>query len=122
MNWKVPLWMAGIGVAICVASLAYIQLDLRFNLFHNPTSEQAESMGSYSEPFAQEIIDYAIPILTPGTLLLVGFKEVKIPQGEIVLYFALWAIAAVVNAALYGLIGLILANTFPAKRQGMICR
>jgi hypothetical protein len=60
--------------------------------------------------------------LTPGTLLLVGFKEVKIPQGEIVLYFALWAIAAVVNAALYGLIGLILANTFPAKRQGMICR
>lgn len=74
-------------------------------------------MGSYSEPFAQEVIDYAIPILTPGTLLLVGFKEAEIPQGDIVLYFALWAIAAVVNAVLYGVIGLVLAQIFPAKRR-----
>ena len=117
MRWRVPLLAAVIGVAICAASFAYGQLDLRFNFFHNPTAAEAQMMGSYQAPLVQRVIDGAIPILTPGTILFVGFKETKVPQGEAVLYFALLAVVAAINALLYGAIGLVVTQMIGMKRS-----
>jgi hypothetical protein len=116
MNWKIPVWAAAIGVAVCVTSLAYGQLDLRFNFFHNPTPAEAHSLGNYREPFAEEAIDDAIPVLTPGTILLMVFKDT--PHGwDLVVYLGIWAVAAVINMILYGAIGLVLAQIVDATKK-----
>jgi hypothetical protein len=116
MNWRFPLWTAGIGIAICAASVAFIQLELRFNFFHNPTSTEVQSMGQYRAPLAERMIYDAIPVLTPGTILLVGFKDT--PHGwDLVLYLGIWAVAAVINAMIYGAIGLLLAQIVGAMRR-----
>ena len=118
MSWRIPVWAASLGVAICVVSFAYSELDLRFNFFHNPTLAEAQSLGNYREPFAEEAIDDAIPFLTPGTIFLVVFKDT--PHGwDLVVYLGIWAVAAVINIILYGAIGLVLAQIIDTTKKKM---
>jgi F0F1-type ATP synthase membrane subunit c/vacuolar-type H+-ATPase subunit K len=92
VNWKIPLWSAGIGVGICAASLAYTFLvDWNVHLYN---------------PAFENVIFY----LCPATILQIATADAPVQDATNQrLIYELWVIAAVVNALLYGLIGLIFA-------------
>jgi hypothetical protein len=91
INWKIPLWAAGIGVAICAASFTYALLvDWNIHLY-NPS------------------FDNVISDLCPATILQIATADA--PDQDAAnqrLTYELWVIAAVVNAFLYGMIGLVI--------------
>lgn len=92
MDWRIPLWAAGIGVAMCAASLAYTLL-VDWNVhFYNPTFEDASVY------------------LCPALVLQIATADAPVYDAvNQRLIYELWAIAAVVNGLLYGLVGLIFA-------------
>jgi hypothetical protein len=92
LNWKIPLWFAGIGVAICAASFTYALLvDWNVHLY-NPTFENA------------------VFYLCPATILQIATADAPVQDAaNQCLIYELWVVAAVVNALLYGVIGLVIA-------------
>jgi hypothetical protein len=112
MSWRMPLRVGGLGVAISIASLAYTLLDAKFNFFHNPTVAQLQANPGmeYREPRGQELIDDAILILNPGTILEAPFSSVpESPEGERIVW-GIWVISVIINFVLYFLAGLLLAR------------
>jgi hypothetical protein len=91
MNWKIPLWSAGIGVSICAASFTYALL-IDWNVhFFNPT------------------LDSAVFYLCPATIMQIATADAVQDAANQRLTYELWVVAAVVNALLYGMIGLVIA-------------
>jgi hypothetical protein len=92
MNWKIPLLASGIGVALCVACLAdTLLVDWNVHLY-NPTLNQ---LSFY---------------LCPALILQIATADAPVYNAANQrLIYELWVVAAIVNALLYGLIGLILA-------------
>jgi len=112
MNWRIPLRAAGLGVLISVASLAYTLLDAKFNFFRDPTVAQLQANPGmeYREPQAQELIDDAILILNPGTILEAPFSSLpESTEGEWIVW-SIWVISVIINFVLYFLAGLLLAR------------
>ena len=91
INWKIPLCAAGIGVAICAASFTYALLvDWNIHLY-NPS------------------FDNVISDLCPATILQIATADAPVQDAANQrLTYELWVIAAVVNAFLYGMIGLVI--------------
>jgi uncharacterized membrane protein len=92
MNWKIPLWAAGIGVAICAAALAYTLLvDWNVHLYN---------------PIFQTVTFY----LCPATILQIATADAPVyDAANQHMIYELWVVAAVVNALLYGLVGVLWA-------------
>lgn len=100
MNWKIPLWSAGIGVAICGILFAYTLL-VDWNVhFYNPTIEN--------------VAYYLIPAL----ILQIATADAPVyDAANQRLTYEIWIFAAVVNASLYGLVGLISATLLRVFRR-----
>jgi len=92
LNWKIPLWTAGTGVVLCVASLGYTLLrDWNVHLY-NPALERV------------------IFCLSPALVLQIATADAPVLDGANQrLIYELWVVAGVFNALLYGLVGLGLA-------------
>ncbi len=92
MNWKVPLWAAGIGVALCVVFFFYaLAVDWNVHLYN---------------PVFEDVMFY----LCPATILQIATADAPVyDAANQRLTYELWVVAAVVNAFLYGLAGMILA-------------
>jgi len=103
MNWKIPLWTTGIGVAICAASFVYtFFVDWNVHLY-NPTLENV------------------IFFLSPALILQIATADAPVHDAANQrLIYELWAFAVVVNALLYSLIGFVLAMILRVWRGKII--
>jgi len=102
MKRKLPILAAGVGVVVCVVSLGYSLLDYRYHLF----------------PGAAGSISNIIMFLNPALVLQIPFASgPNDPEGRRITY-AIWAITGVVNAGLYYLIGLAVAQVVRIVQGG----
>lgn len=92
MNWKIPLWAAGIGVTICALILAdTLLVDWNVHLY-NPS------------------VNAASFYLCPALILQVATADAPTYDAENQrLNNELWVVAAIVNVLLYGLVGIFWA-------------
>jgi len=96
------LRLALLGFLIETLFLSFWLLDDRFNFFHLPSVEQAASIRNYSQPALRAWIEDANCLLCPP-VIATSFAGMDLGRtANIVLVL----IAAVLNAALYFLVGL----------------
>jgi hypothetical protein len=101
---NLPRRFALAGIALGFVFMALHWYDYKYNPFHFPTSEVAQTFPRYSTPAIYKFAEKAMFVLCPGLLLQIF----TIGTGD-VLAWALWTLAALINAPIYYCVGLILA-------------
>jgi hypothetical protein len=92
MNWKIPLWAAGIGVIISVLILADTLLVVWNVHLYNPNINEASFY------------------LCPALILQAATADAPVyDAANQRLNNEFWVVAAMVNALLYGLVGILWA-------------
>jgi hypothetical protein len=110
---KLPRRLAVIGIATGVGLMAMWWYIDKFDPFHLPTSEQAQTMGNYSAPPLYWFLKDLMFVLCPGLFLQVF----TIDMGTVVTWF-MWGLAALLNGPIYYAAGLILAALMKRVGQG----
>lgn len=102
---KLPVRLALIGFLIEVCFVSFWSLEDKFNFFHLPTWEEVAKMpGNYTEPALRSWLVDANVVLCPP-VVITSFIGMDLGlSANIVLI----STAAVVNAALYFLVGLMI--------------
>jgi hypothetical protein len=106
---KLPLWFALAGAVIAVGYAVASCLIFSFNLLHPPTYEQRT--GVFVEPFRLRLFESLMWWFCPASLLL----YLTAGRGEAV-NLAMGAVVALVNGAIYGWIGVRLAELAALRR------
>jgi hypothetical protein len=106
MNWKIPFWAAGIGVAICTLIFAdTLLVDWNVHLY-NPTVNETSFY------------------LCPALILQIATADAPVQDAANQrLNYELWVVAASVNVLLYGAVGILWALIlFLWKRKSVLQR
>lgn len=110
---KLPLRLALIGFLIELCFVGFWSLEDRFNFFHLPTSEEVEKMpGNYTEPALRSWLVDANFVLCPPLVITV-FGMGMGSSANMVLV----SIAAVLDAVLYFLVGLVIREVLNALKS-----
>jgi hypothetical protein len=109
---KLPLRLAGVGIAVGFAFMAMNWYDLRYNPFHMPTSDQLWQVHYTVPPlywFLKELAYVLCPALFPGAFFAMDLGE---RVGWIV-----WVVVALLNGPIYYCAGLGIAALMRYVRQ-----
>jgi hypothetical protein len=101
---RVPRRLAVIGIVIGFGLMAIWWYIDKYDPFHLPTWQQAQSMGNFSAPPLLKFLQDLTLALCPGSFLHV----VTMDMGNAMTYLT-WAVASLLNGPLYYAIGLIIA-------------
>jgi hypothetical protein len=66
---RLPRRLAVIGIIVGFGFMAASWYVYKYNPFHLPTVEQAEKMGSFSEPVLSRLFDDLTFVFCPGSFL-----------------------------------------------------
>jgi hypothetical protein len=109
---KVPRRLAAIGIFIGFGFMAIWWYVDRYNPFHLPTREQAQTMGNFSAPPALRFLEDVTFLLCPASFLHIFTMD----TGSTMTYLT-WVIAALINGFIYYFVGLILASLLKPRDQ-----
>jgi hypothetical protein len=105
---KLPRRLAIIGIIVGFAFMAASWYAYKFDPFHLPTAEQAQKMGSFSEPMLLRLFDDLTFLLCPASLLFFFTMDLGETANCI-----MWVVVAIINGPIYygvGVIFVALAN------------
>jgi hypothetical protein len=108
---RLPLRLAVLGMVIGFGLMATWWYVDRYDPFHLPTWQQAQSMGNFAAPQLLKFLQDVTFVLCPGSLLHVFTMD----SGNVMTYLT-WTVAALLNGPLYYVIGLIIAALIKGKR------
>jgi hypothetical protein len=101
---SVPRRLAAIGIVIGFGLMMIWWYVDKYDPFHLPTWQQAQSMGNFSAPPLLKFLQDLTFVLCPGSFLHVFTMD----MGNVTTYLT-WTAAALLNGPLYYAIGLVIA-------------
>jgi len=112
---KLPRRLAVVGIAIGLALMVVWWYVTKYNPFHLPSLEQAETMGNYSAPRLYWLLKDTMFALCPGLFLHVFTMEAS---GSVT--WLMWVPAVLLNGPIYYLVGrLLVAQTARRSRASL---
>jgi hypothetical protein len=113
-NKKLPRIFAIGGIAVGVLlMLTWYYVDT-FDTFHLPTVEQAQTMqGSFSAPWTYHALQTLTWLLCPAAMMQA--LAIHVPA---MFTFAIWILAALINAPIYYGVGLVVEAILRMTRAG----
>ena len=108
---KLPQRLAALGIVVGLGLMATWWYVDKYDPFHLPTWQQAQSMGNFSAPRPLKFLQDVTFALCPGSLLHVFTMD----SGNVMTYLT-WIVAALLNGLLYYLIGWVIAMLMKGGR------